>query len=107
MTLVVKGLSANGTTTPIEFTAEPTNKHLRQERTVFLLGDFGGGNIIMEASPDPEGSTEDRWAPIQDVVAQTSPNVFNIRIRCHRIRFVLAGATAPDIDIYLDTAPSE
>lgn len=103
MTLVVEGLVDNGNSPEIEL-PEPTNKHLRHERTVFLLGTFDGGSITLEASPDPAGAVQDRWAVVGDVVAQTAPNVFNIRIRCNRIRFVLAGATSPDIDIYLDTA---
>ena len=105
MTTLVETMTADGNSAALTL-PNPTDVMLEHEYTMFVMGTWGTGSLTVEASPDLEESTRDRWVPITDIPAQTTDNVFNFRIRAPRIRVVLAGSTGADLDVYIDTAPN-
>lgn len=62
--------------------------------TVYVSGDFGGGTLAVSLSPD--GTT---WFPVPDASITEAQYLPLVGILCRHVRFTLAGATDPTVNV--------
>jgi hypothetical protein len=79
-------LTADGSTTAIQF---------QGDGTIIVRGNLGGGTLSVESSPKGVGDYV-----VEEDGTFTATGQKNIRIGPSDVRFTLAGATAPNVDVY-------
>lgn len=71
----------------------PFNDLSSKLRTIYAWGTFGGGTLTVEVSPN--GTV---WFPLTSPVF-VAKGMSNIELKALKIKFTLAGATGPSINV--------
>lgn len=104
-------LTADGSTEAI--TWKPLRKNTPNRATVIFYGNFGGGTIELQFSPD-DGTT---WIPVVDQSASpiqaNSNTIVNFELysngnpiagQTNRIRAILTASTTPNLNVQINDA---
>jgi len=91
--------------TPVTITTNGTtifsvgNRHnsdgMKRALTIYLNGDFGGGTLVLMASPD-NGTT---WVAVPNATANSNA-LFNVDISATSFSLIMSGATAPSVNVW-------
>ena len=92
MRLLTAAGNGNGTAVPIRGWG---NRELSHLYTLFVWGEFGGGTVTLEISPDGTN-----WFEVSDV-ALTAAGCINVEFRAPHVRAVVSGGTDSAVDAFI------